>query len=793
MFKNYLKITFRNLWKNKVFVLVNILGMGTAIGCCIVAYLNYDFNVNFDQNIKNIEQIYRVDVVRSNQDRALNYGISPAPLGNHIKENFSDVDKVVRYMSVWGDFKKDNDLFSNSFEFVDEGFFEIFSFNFLYGSSKDLGNKSNIFISKSQAMKFFGKENAVGERLTHFTPEGSNEYTVAGIFENMPLNSSFGMVTTIAHIDNYFDMNREDDVENNWTYWTTLFLKVKDPTRISQIEDQLEKYIDIQNEARLDFQVEQYFLEPMVGMGHRAAQEEIYSHWLLQSMPPPAVIVPSIMAILILLIACFNFTNTSIAISSKRLKEIGLRKVMGGLRKQLIIQFLLENMLLCFFALMIGLLLAFFLVPAYSQMWEFLDLKLNLLENFEMFLFLVGILLITGLIAGSYPAFYISGFEPASILKNTLKIGGTNRLTNALLTLQFAISLLAIILGFIFYQNAEYQKSIDFGYDKSGTISMYVSSEDDYKALERLLRQNPKVEQVAASEHQIMRSLRNDPIKVADKEYDSDILHVGENYLEAMNFTILEGRTFRENSQSDFKESVLISEDFVKTFDLDQPIGTRVTWMDTVDLYVVGVVKDVYMGGLWEPIEPLMIRYAKPENYRYLTIKASPGNLVEVNEYAKEKWIELFPDKMYSGIYLDSDLSDTSELNGNIIKMFGFLGGIATLLSAIGLFSLVSLSIVKRTKEIGVRKVLGASIAHIIGLLNKTFVIILLIASILGSIMSYYLSDMMMASIWTYHINPEITSFLMSIIFILFVSFLTIGVKVFRAASANPVNALRAE
>ncbi|MEM9859650.1 MAG: FtsX-like permease family protein, partial [Bacteroidota bacterium] len=302
------------------------------------------------------------------------------------------------------------------------------------------------------------------------------------------MNSSFGGVQIITVIDNFFDLqiaSKEDaDVrhENNWSAWTTSFVKVEDPSRVKDIERRLtENYIEIQNNARLDFKLDKYTLEPFEGMAHIAADDQVWSHRLRSSMPPPSVFVPGIMAILILLIACFNFTNTSMAIASKRLKEIGLRKVMGGLRNQLIVQFLLENVVLCFLSLIAGVLFALFLVPAYSSLWPFLQISIDFSQNVQFYLFLFAVLLFTGLVAGSYPAFYISKFEPASILKGSSKLGGTGKVTNVLLTLQFSISLIAIILGAIFYDNAIYQKELDYGFNKSGSISLYFNDLNEYQ------------------------------------------------------------------------------------------------------------------------------------------------------------------------------------------------------------------------------------------------------------------------------------------------------------------------
>ncbi|MTI20188.1 FtsX-like permease family protein [Fulvivirga sp. RKSG066] len=798
MLKNYLKITFRSLWKSKVFVLINILGMGTAIGCCIVAFLNYDFNVNFDSNQTSIENIYRIDAERVYQERKQVYGMSPFPLAMAVKENVGEVEDVLRYMPSGGNFKIGDELFNENFLFTDSNLFDFFDFEIIEGDRSALSEKSNILISEKLVEKYFPDGNAVGKTLTHFTSHGPKDYTVAAVFAMQPLNSSFANTQTIARIDNWIDLQNQgddtDDVASDWTYWSTTFVKINDKTRLKAVEQRLtENYIEIQNQARLDFKLDKYTLEPFEGMPHRAANDEVWSHWLRSSMPPPAVFVPGIMSILILLIACFNFTNTSMAIASKRLKEIGLRKVMGGLRKQLIAQFLMENVVLCFLSLIVGLILAAFMVPAYSGMWPFLEININLTENLNFYIFLLATLLFTGLVAGSYPAFYISKFEPASILKGSLKYGGTNRITSVLLTLQFSISLLAIILGVIFYQNAVFQEEMDYGFDNTGAISLHFENLDDYRAYENVIRDNPAILSIAGSEHQIDRSYRNDPIVNAEKEYDVDILHVGENFFETIDFELLEGRGFRKDSKTDMKESVIVSEELVRVFGWDKPLGQKVVWMDTASFYVVGVMKDAFLDGLWGPIDPLMLRYVPEEDYQFMTVKTNTTDLISTNDYLEEEWKKLHPDRMYTGDFMDDELSQASLVNGNIMKLFAFLGVVATFMSVLGLFSLVSLSILKRMKEIGIRKVLGASLSHLMLILNKNFVIILLIAAGLGSVLSYMLADALMGSIWEYHVTPGALSFILSIALLMVIALSTIGLKVYKAAVSNPTETIRSE
>jgi ABC-type antimicrobial peptide transport system permease subunit len=467
---------------------------------------------------------------------------------------------------------------------------------------------------------------------------------------------------------------------------------------------------------------------------------------------------------------------------------------MGSNRKQLIAQFLGENLLLTCFALVIGLLIAFLLVPAYSSMWPFLEIELDLFENFELLGFLLLLLGFTGVIAGSYPALYVSAFQPSSILRSTLKFGGTNSFTRILLTLQYAISLIAIISGFIFAQNAEYQRDYDMGFDIESIVYAYVGDGNRYDQFRNEISGNPLIKEFAGSTHCVSNSWYTDPIKYESSELDVSILDIGENYLNTIDATILEGRDFIKDSKNDVENSVIINQELARIMGWDEPIGKRIILKDTIELYVVGVVKNIYIDGeLWDPLDPMLMRYTMPENYRFLSVKTDLEHIMEVHEFMKAKWKTLFPDELHTVRYMDRTRADSAEVNNNIKIIFVFLGIVATILSAIGLFSLVSLNVIKKMKEIGVRKVLGASLPNIVHNISREFLIIFLIASVIGSVAAYFLAEALMASIWTYYVPIGVIAFVISIALLLLISSITISGKVLHAATMNPAYTLRDE
>ena len=801
MIKNYLLITFRNLFKNKLFIIINVFGMGLAIACCITAYLNWGYSSNWDNGHVNADRIYRVQFWREFQGKRDRYGVAPLPLGSYIKQNFNDVDQVVRYMSGYCDMRIGEEVFGDQVVYADSAFFDLFTFQLKHGSFSNFHDKGKVFISDKVAKKYFNREDVVGQQLTQIILGSDGvrrpkEFEIGGVFSKPKQNNSFGF-DVITLFNNYWDVYPgTNHQETDWKEWAhVLFLKINDPGKVAAVGKQLQQYVEPQNKVREDFKVSEYYLEKFGGMMHsNRANPRLNSDYLVGGAPGAAEIVPLIMSGLLLLLACFNFTNTSIAISGKRLKEIGIRKVMGGMRYQLIIQFLGENLILCFFGLLAGLLIADWMVPAYDNMWAWLELDLSYTENAGFIFFLIALLIVTAIVAGSYPAFYITSFEPVSILKGKARFGGTNWFTRILLGGQFVISLLAIILGIAFYNNGKFQKEYDLGFAKHGVISAWVNNEGGFNTYRDALASNKDIIQIAGTRHHVANSWLNDPVKFESVEREVDIMEIGDGYMEVMDMTLVAGRKFEVDSETDRKESILVTEEFVKKFGwTDNPIGKRVVWNDTIQLYVIGVIKNIYARALWAPIQPMMVRYAAKNKYQQLVIKTDPEKMASVNEFMQKKWKEVFPNTLYSGQWIDQEMRQTNEINTNVSVMFGFLGFFAALMTGIGLFSLVTLNIEMKMKEIGVRKVLGASMANIAGVINFEFIVNLGIATLLGGTLGYFATDAIMAVIWEYYLKLNFQTLFTSVSLMLLIAVLAVGYKTVSTAQLNPTKTLRDE
>ena len=516
-------------------------------------------------------------------------------------------------------------------------------------------------------------------------------------------------------------------------------------------------------------------------------------NWLNEPPPPPAVTVPFIMAGLMLLIACFNFTNTSVAISSKRLKEIGIRKVMGGSRRQLIAQFMGENLILSFLSMLVGLLIAYFLVPTYNALWDFIDIKLSLTEDLEIYGFLAGLLIVTSIIAGGYPSLYISRYQPVNILRGSLSLGGTNLFSRLLLGFQYMFTIIGLISSLAFANNADYQSSVDIGFAKDNILGVRVSSQSEFEKFYNLARSKPSVNKAVGSANHIgwWHSIRN--IKSEDKELEASILYLGIDYADIMELDLLQGRYFDPDLYDyDRSNSIVVNEEFVGEMGWEDPLGKVLVMQDTIRLNVVGVMKNFYQFGFFEPVPPSVFRLCAKDDMNFVVLNSNT-NPTDFYKEMEATWYEVAPNKPFNADFQSEAVDELVAVNRNVMKMFVFLGVLALVLSSIGLYTLVSLNMIKRIKEIGVRKVLGATIQQILVRMNKQFFWLLLIFSAIGAGLSYLAIDALMASIFAVYQAMSVPVALIPFVTLISLAVTIASIRIFKAATQNPVKSLRYE
>jgi putative ABC transport system permease protein len=791
MFRNYLLVTFRNLLKNRIFTLINILGLGIALSVCIVAFFNHMFNYEFDRNNINFDKIYRVNSFRDMEGREQEYGIVPATMGLEVKKDIPGIEKTARLIHTGSPVKVGLDIFPTEVSFVDPEFLDIFTFPILVGDKKSIENQANVLVSSTMASRLFGKEYPIGKSLAIVNDKNKEfTFTVGGVFADLPLNSSF-RIDILSHFDNFKLMWEWNDADWKNTV-NCLFIQVPDKSRLSSITQSLENYVPVQNKARLDFKMTRFSLVPLKEVGSNS--RSTWSSGLFPSLHPAALYSPPVMALFILLIACFNFANTSIATFSKRLKEIGLRKTFGGQRSQLVAQFMIETLIICFMALLVAVILAEFLVPAYSSLWNYMKIELSFTKYFFFWIFLILLLLLTGFLSGVYPAIYVSSFSPVNVLKSASPFRGAGKLSLILLTLQFSISVMALVMGLVFSKNAVYQKTLDLGYDRDKLIVIPMAQELSNSFRNEILA-NPKIIEAEGTQNHIGFGGYRRPVKDAVKQLEVDVFDIGPGYASSMGLRLVVGRLFDKSRESAdlTNKSIIINEKMVKDFGWKEPVGMTVTIYDTTRFMVVGVVKDFYSNGLWQKINPTMLRLSANNNYGILAVRAESKDLPSVLDYLSLKWKSQNTNFIFGGMYQEDTMQEGKAINNSIMKVNVFLAIVATLLSLIGMYNLVSLAIIKRTKEMGIRKIQGAPVPLIMYMVSRKFMVVLIIASLIGCAGGYYISNMLMDSIWDYFVQIKAGILILAASIMFVATALTIIYKITKAALRNPVDSLRYE
>lgn len=791
MIKNYLLVTFRNLIKNKLFTAINILGLGIALAVCIVAFFNHMFNYEFDRNNTNFDSIYRVTSFRDMEGREQEYGVVPSALGLEVKKDIPGIEKSARLMRTGSPVKIGTNIFPTQISYVDPEFLDIFTFPIVAGDGKSIKEQGNVIISQTMASRLYGKENAIGKSLSIVNDENKEfTYNVGAVFKDLPLNCSF-RIDILSHYDNFKLMWKWNDAE--WKNMTTcLFFLIPSGHAPETVAKGLQNYISVQNMARRDFRITRYNLIPLKEVGKNTRTN--WSSGLFPSLHPAALIAPPVMALFILLIACFNFANTSLTTFSKRLKEIGLRKTFGGQRLQLLTQFLLETIIICTMAMIVAVIIAEFLVPAYSSLWDYMKIELTFTKYLSFWFFLFLLLLLTGFVSGVIPALRVSSFSPVNIFRGKTALKGTGVLSAILLTLQFTISVMALVLGLVFWENAEYQRTLDLGYDRDKLIVMPVSP-DMSTSFRNVLLGNPKILAAEGTQNHIGWGGYNRPVKDASRQLEVEVLDIGPGYLTAMGLHLIDGRLFdlgrlqadREN------KSIVINKKMADDFGWAQPVGMTVTMYDTTRFTVIGVVKNFYLNGLWEKIHPAMMRLSGNDKYGTLVVRATPADLPGVLDFMERKWKEQNTNFVFGGMFQEQTMAEGKEINDSILKINIFLALTAVVLSLIGMYNMVSIDILRKTKEMGIRKIQGAPVPLIMYLFSRRYLVILLIASVVGCAGGYYLSNMLLDSIWDYFVTIGAGILILSAIIMIAATFLTIIFKIARAAARNPVESLRYE
>jgi len=793
MFSNYLKIALRHLSRNKIYVLINTLGMGIAMACCMTSYLLIAYNIEFDQYFKKesihgiVKVIHHYTTSDGHEKRELT---SPIGLAPRAAQEIAGIAAYTRFCNEGGILSFGENAFQENLRFADASFFQLFDMKLAKGSVKSFNNLQSIILSGPMAIKYFGGEDPIGKIITVELNGKRYQATVGGVLEKIPLNVSFH-IDALLRIETYLNANEidPDRWDSNWS--ATALFKLSDHKQRSSISRQMDKYVRLNNgnekkESRsVSFELVP-FLQPVIN-------GEVEQSDLRLPIPTIALFIFGTLGLIILLIACFNLTNTTMALAGKRQKEIGVRKVIGSGRIQIAYQFLIEMIITISLAIGAGVLMAQLIVPQFALMWR-LQFGLNDLSGINFVVALVLLLFIASLLAGIYPALANSKLSPIILLKGNKGVHGTNPMTRSLLVIQFSLSVIVLLAGIVFTQNASYQKTLDMGYDKENLLTVSVQGEQEFNQFKNTLESNAKIELIAGAENHIgpyARQYRT--VRIDTASFKTGVYNIGVNYFETIGLDFIKGRDFMEGSQTDNETAIVVDENFVLNHHLTNPIDVRI-FFEEKPYRIIGIVKSHLSGLKQHDGSEHVYRLSQPAQYSTMVIRATSDDLLSVRSEVEKEWKKLFSGKPFQSVLQEEIVfEEANGYNTNLKQIFFFLTVLGCLLSISGIYAMTSLNVQRRTKEIGVRKVLGGSVAAIIQLLNKDFAIILALAALIGGTSGYFLTSALLANLYAQHMIIGWGTVILSGLIIFVIGILTTSATIFKAATANPTHTLRSE
>jgi putative ABC transport system permease protein len=795
MFKNYFKTALRNLTRNKVYSFINITGLSLGLACSMLIILYVKDEVSYDRFHEGVGQVYRITSQSFDKNHDGNTGYLQGP---RFTANIPELESFVRIEGDRRDIRKGADVTSHGMLSVDSNFFSKFNFPLIEGNPKTcLKDPHAVVLSEDEAKNQFGTKHALGKILMMKDEDAFIPHTVTAVTKKCPQNSSIKfdilvpMQVTAAEAQNG---------ENWFNVFLNSFVVLTQHAQVKTVEAKMQKfYNDDTKEAFksmaakfgpivADWKTE-YKLQPFVDM--HLSKEMPADNGLSDNSNPVYSYILSGIAIFILLIASINFVNLTIARSVRRAKEIGIRKVVGGERKQLIMQFLGESFLLCLFAFSLGLVIVYFILPVFNNLSN-KALALSYLFDFKLVAGYILLFLFTAFLAGFYPALVLSGYNPVQTLYSRFKLNGKNYLQKGLVVLQFSLASFLIIATFTIYAQFNYLTQEKLGYDDSNLIGVEKRQlkRDQAELFKTELLKTPNIIDV---------SFKNggDWGTVAKVNVDSIVQFqyetVNETYIPMLKIPILQGRNFSRDFPSDSAHSVLINEAFAKKAGWKHPIGQQVDfWYSNEKYTVVGLVKNYHYHSLNEEIGPEMFTMKKKNDYGLAFIKIKPGSETDALKHIEKTFKNLFPVAPFSYSFKAEKNYKNYEAEAKWKQIMLFSAILTIFISCIGLFGLSVLAAESRTKELGIRKVLGASVNHIVTILSKDFVKLVILALGIAVPLAWFAANKWLQN-YPYRVGLSWQIFAIAGVLVIFIALATVSFQAIRTAISNPVNSLRSE
>ena len=793
MFKNYIKIAVRSLYKSKGTSIINILGLSIGLSCCIIIFLFVQNELSYDKFHSKSDNIFRVLTI----DEALGVssnlvGITMPMLGDAMETTFPEVENRVRMLPQGRQLisYEQQGFYTQNFAYAEPSLFEVFDFKVIDGDVNNaLSEPNTVVFSESMAKTMFGENDPIGKRID---VAGQTGLEVVGVMKDITENShlDFDVVVSMQQADTTSGFYR---FINSWRSISMVtYVQVSDPDLEESLEAKMETLIR-DNDVGENFKVT---LQPLSDV-HLKSSGILFENYNLNKTDINYVYTLAAVGLFVILIASFNFMNLSTARSANRAQEVGVRKVFGAFKLQLINQFMIESVVIC----LISFVLALGLVAITGSLVNLpieQNLALYFISNSTWILGGLLFVVLLGLFSGSYPAFMLSAFNPISILRGSFKTSAKGiLLRKSLVIFQFTISISMIIGTAIVYDQLQHQRNIDKGFDPEQIVTLNVGNQSLQQSMPvfmNKLEQNPAIIKTARTGGMPGRTFGRRGVRPEgvpeDDTWIISVLAFDEHYMDVMDMEIVEGRSFDGEMQTDAQQAVLINEAMAKELTWDEPIGKTIG-MGQQERKVIGVVKDFHFTNMRHKIEPLAMMF-NPNGGGNLAVKFNTNNVSETMNYIQASWSEVFPNSPLEYRFFNEEFGQqyaSDERFGRLVFSFTWL---AIFIACLGLFGLSAFTAEQKTKEIGVRKVLGASVGGIVVLLSKQFSKLIAVAVVLAVPVAYYLMNTWLSD-YEYRVEINWVWFAVSAFAALAIAILTVTFQSVRAASINPSKSLRYE
>ncbi|GAB3799019.1 ABC transporter permease [Spirosoma humi] len=805
MFSNYLKIALRTLWKHRTHTLINIVGLSVAFGTCVLLFLTASFELSYDSFHADADRIFRLNFLASNRDGTSDKGaIMPYPISPALKAEFPEIDGVSRFFDRSASIRRGSQTYGKDVRMVDPDFLHMFTFPFQKGNPKSaLNSLSDIVISEKMAQDVFGTEDPIGKPLQLRLNDSWQAFTVTGVLSNAPKNSTFDF-------DGLIRSDNAPDYQENKTRWDhgnhDVYVKLKAGTDPQTLQRRTQAFVEKYFAQELNDLKEQGYPKNELGFQKSLLLEPLRDvHFDTettngQGISRAYVYTLLLVGLFILAIACINFINLTIAQSLSRAREVGVRKSLGAKRGQLFGQIWGETLLLCLVALLIGLGLAYVSLPGFNRLFRSQLTLDDFLNPGTLLVTGLGFLLIS-LVAGGYPSWFVTRFNAVEVLKGSVKVSRPGLLRNSLIVSQFTIACLLIVCTIIIHQQIAYLQQKPMGLNKEQVVSIPVGGEINgevaLKAMRDRLANQPNITAVSGSGVNIGAGLDNSSSRMVfgflygKRDVACDWVRVDTDYLKTMGIKLIQGRDFSTKFSTDSSSAVLITQSMAKALGEANPVGKFIK-PDDKSFQIVGVVSDFNLYSLHQKAKPIALQMQAKTPIQYILVRVNPQNLMGAMDIIKSAWKTIAPKQEFIGSFLDENTQRWYKKEQRLATIFSSAAGIAILLSCMGLFSIALISIQQRTKEIGVRKVLGASIPNIVALLSKDFLKLVIIAIVIASPIAWYAMTNWLAD-FAYKIDIAWWVFALAGLLAMGIAFITVSFQSIKAALMNPVNSLRSE